>query len=323
MNKIVKLMAMVALLGATVASCNKSKTEPGVAGACLIDVDESFEKVMDQVIPVFEYIYPKASIIARYLPESQCIDSLMENKTSLIVTTQELTEQQERLLKAQQRNPRSTMIAVDAVAILANKDNPVDQLSVYDLTRILSGEITDWSQIDKGNRSGKIRVIFDYQGSSTISYLSNKLLDGGEIKGDVYAQESNPGVYEAVQKYPGAIGIIGVGWVSADMSKANMTAEELYNDTQKEDVTVTTFAPDVRVLPVAADGEVYGVQPYQAYIFDGSYPLVRKVFMIVTGSVNALENQFKTFVESFEGQKLMQTTGVVPGAMQPRIVQVE
>ncbi len=317
-------ITIVSIIALSLGSCGKKKDyEPAVSGTRIIAVDESFQNVMEQVIPVFEYQYPHAAIIARYLPENQCIDSLLEKKVDLIVATRTLRPDELNLLKAQERNARETMIAVDAVAILANKDNPIDQLSLYDLRKILKGEYTDWKQIDSRNKSGKISVIFDYQGSSTINYLSNELLDGQMPKGNIYAQNSNARVFEAVENLRGAIGIIGVSWVSSDLSKANMSAEELYNDSQIEDVTVTTFADNVRVLPIADDNEVFGVQPYQAYIYDGSYPLVRKVYMIVTGYLGSLQQAFFNFVTSFTGQKLMQTTGVVPGAIQPRIVQVE
>lgn len=316
--------AALAIAVLSLSSCGKNKNhEPAISGSTIIAVDESFRNVMEQVIPVFEFQYPHAAILARYLPEDDCIDSLLNKKVSLAVVTRTLTDQEHNLLKTQKRSARETMIAVDAIAILANKDNPVDQLSLFDLTKILKGEYTDWSQVDAGNKTGKISVVFDYQGSSTINYLSDKLLDGGDIQGDIYAQNSNAKVFEAVQKIPGAIGVVGVSWVSSDLSKAEMSAEELYNDSQKEDVTVTTFAEDVRVLPIAGDTEVYGVQPYQAYIYDGSYPLVRKIYMIVTGYTGSLQQAFYNFVTGFTGQKLMQTTGVVPGAIQPRIVQVE
>lgn len=316
----------IAALGiaAMLNSCGKSKDyEPAISGSEIIAVDESFQNVMEQVIPVFEFQYPHAAILARYLPENDCIDSLLNKSVNLIVVTRQLRPEELNLLKTQQRQARETLIAVDAVAILANKNNPIDQLSLFDLTKILKGEYTDWSQIDPDNKTGRIDVIFDYEGSSTINYLSDKLLDGGTLHGNIYAQNSNPKVFETVQKVPGALGVIGVSWVSSDLSKANMSAEEMYNDAQEDDVTVTTFAEDVRVLPIAGDNEVFGVQPYQAYIYDGSYPLVRKVYMIVTGYLGSLQQAFYNFVTGFTGQKLMQTTGVLPGAIQPRIVQVE
>lgn len=324
MKRLFIYSALVVAGALALTSCGKKKGyEKAISGSEIIAVDESFQNVMEQIIPVFEYQYPDAAILARYLPENNCIDSLLQKKVNLIVATRELNESELNLLKAQKRAVRTDLIAVDAVAILANKNNPVDQLSLYDLTKILKGEYTDWSQVDANNKSGKIEIIFDFKGSSTINYLRSTLLDNDTIGGLAYAQNSNPGVYEAVQTHPGALGIIGVSWISSDMSKANMSAEELYNDSQQEDVTVTSFAPDVHVLPIAGNTEVYGVQPYQAYIYDGQYPLVRKVYMIVTGSTNTLQQAFYNFVTSFVGQKLMQTTGVIPGAIQPRIVQVE
>lgn len=325
MKKYLAFASVAAVAVALLSSCGKKKDyQPAISGSEIIAVDESFQNVMEQVIPVFEFQYPDAAILARYLPEDDCIDSLMQRNVNLAVVTRQLNEVERNLMEKQGRPFREQMIAVDAVAILANKENTIDALSVYDLTKILRGEVTDWSEIDKGNRSGKITVVFDFQGSSTINYLSQTLLDGAYIEGNVYAQNSNAKVFEAVQRIPGAIGVVGVSWVSADMSKANMSAEELYADAQQDDdVMSTTFDDSVRVLPIVPLNEINGVQPYQAFIYDGQYPLVRKVFMIVTGYTGSLQQAFFNFVTSFAGQKLMATTGVLPGNIQPRIVQVE
>lgn len=323
MKSILKYTLMAAISVAAMSSCQPKKIEKSISGSAIIACDETFQKVMEQIIPVFEFQYPDAAIMARYMPEDECFDSLMNKNVNLIVANRELTASEKQLLEAQKRTPRETMIAVDAIAIICNDQNPIDQISVDQLRKILNGTYTDWSQLDSSNTTGEITVLFDYQGSSTINYLKRELLDGADIRGNVFAQNSNARVFDDVQKLRGAIGIIGVSWVSSDMSKANMTAEELYNDSQVEEVTTTTFSPEVKVLPVAKEGEVYGYQPYQAYIYDGSYPLVRKVYMIVTGYTGSLQQAFYAFVTGFTGQKLIQTTGVLPGAITPRIVQVE
>lgn len=306
---------------AITSSCQK-KGKDGVEGIAVVCVDESFQNVMKQLVPVFEFTNDKAYVAPYYLPERECVDSLINGTTDLIIIPRKLTDKEFNYLDKAKRSPRQERIAVDAVAILANKANTTDQLSLYELRKILKGEYTDWSQIDPKSTLGEISIVFDYDGSSTITYLRDKLLDGGEITGKAYAQESNAKVFDIVQKMPGAIGVVGVSYVAQDMSTANLTTEQLTRELEKESVSNTEFASEVRVMPIADDNEVYGYQPYQAYIYDGKYPLVREIYAIATGYKGSVAQAFYVFCTSFQGQKLMLTTGVVSGYIQPRIVEV-
>lgn len=294
------------------------------AGVTVMACDESFQRIMEQEIEVYEYQYQNASILSRFLPEQQCIDSLLYTaNTKLAVTSRPLTDTEMRYLEVRNRNPRSTMIAVDAIAIIANPENPVSYITTSDLGKILSGEITEWKWVEPGNKSGKINIVFDYNGSSTVSYMRDSIMNGREFGKNVYAQNSNAKVVEIVAKTKGALGIIGVSWISADLNGTRLTTEQLSEATQKSDTTNIGFIPDVKVLAVAGEGQLEPKKPYQAYIFDGSYPLFRPIYLTVTGYTNAPQSGFYTYVTGFAGQKLIQMAGALPAAMRPRIVNVQ
>ncbi|MDD6007592.1 MAG: phosphate ABC transporter substrate-binding protein, partial [Bacteroidales bacterium] len=61
-------------------------------------------------------------------------------------------------------------------------------------------------------------------------------------------------------------------------------------------------------------------KPYQAYIYDGSYPLYRPIYAICAGVMGSLPHGFFSFVTGFNGQKIIQQTGVLPATIQPRMV---
>lgn len=320
------LYALLICAAATtvMTSCNKNRSsDTSTSGTEVIACDESFQKIMEQEINVFEYNNPKAYILPRYIPESDCIDSIVNCKVRVAVTTRELTQAEIDRIKAQRRTPQSTRIAVDAIAVIANPENPVEELTIPDLKKILSGEISQWDKVEPYNKSGKINIVFDYARSSTVSSIKRDVMQGQEFGDNVFAQNSNAKVFETVSKMKGALGIIGVSWVSSDLSKAELSTEELSRTLERNDTTVTTFATDVKVLAIAPEGKLKGVKPYQAYIYDGSYPLVRSVYITTTGVGGSLALGFTNFIRSFQGQKLIQQTGVLPGTMQPRMVQIE
>lgn len=326
LRKIHEIVLSTTVGAIVLTACGNRSTEATdtpTSGTAVIACDESFQRIMEQEIDVFEFSYPKAFILARYIPENDCIDSIVNGKVRLAVTTRELTQTETEYMKSKGRTPRTTRIAVDAIAVIANPNNPIEDLTVSDLRRILSGEITAWDKVEPFNNSGDINIVFDNARSSTVNCIKDLVMDGTKFGNNVYAQNSNARVFETVSEMKGALGIIGVSWISSDLSKADLTTEELARSLEKNDTTVTTFSSDIKVLSVAGPDKLTGVKPYQAYIYDGSYPLFRSVYMISTAAQGSLAKGFANFVTGFAGQKLIQQTGILPGAMHPRIVQVE
>ena len=68
------------------------------------------------------------------------------------------------------------------------------------------------------------------------------------------------------------------------------------------------------------DDDIKAYKPYQAYIYDGSYPLFRSIYMITTAANGSIAHGFYSFVTGFKGQKIIQMTGILPATVQPRMV---
>lgn len=298
------------------------KGNTSTSGVVVMACDASFESVMEQEIEVFEYVYPNASILSYYTDEKACVDSLLFGSARIAVVSHELTKEQTDVLKDKRHFAKTKKIAVDAIAIIVNPDNPIENLSMKDLSEILSGKITEWNDLYP-SKLGKIQVIFDHSGSSVVKYMSDSLLNGSPFADNVYAAESMRGVFDAVKERRNAIGLVGVSWISADLKTAELTAEERVKTLEADDTTATTFTDDVKVLAMRRNNSTVAYKPYQAYIFDGSYPLYRSVYMINTGASGSLANGFFAFVTSFRGQKLMMSTGVLPATVHHRMVSVD
>lgn len=321
MRKFLRILSMVAV-ALLVASCGGNTQKGTTSTLTSIVCDDSFENIMAQEVDVYEYIYPNANVIPIYTNERAAIDSLMQFKTKAIVVSRELNEQEKSYMKRNDRNVRTSKIAVDAIALIVNPENPIEILSKKEISEILSGEVTEWNQIEP-NKTGKIQVVFDHEGSSTVQYMRDSLLNGKTFGSNVYAQNSNDEVFEAVQKHKGAIGIIGVSWISTDMRSADITAESRAKSLEKQDTTVSSFDTRVKVLKVRRDNELEACKPYQAYIFDGSYPLFRSIYMITTANNGTPAHAFYSFVTGFRGQKIIQMTGILPATVQPRMVSLK
>lgn len=332
MNKYITL-SILALLG-IVSSCNTEiKKGEYAKGSATIFCDEGFKNILDEEIEVFEYSYPESSIIPFYVSESAAIDSLLEDKTQAIIVTQELTKDQIKYMKSKyKRVVRTNCIAVDAVALITNKENPVAQLSLEDVKDIITGKISKWSQLAV-NDSADIKLVFDNAGSSTVSYLKEKFLSPGQKISDnknAFAQETNSQVFDIVKKDKNAIGIISVSWLGDDLSNAkNVPLDKRMEDYQQENDTIASeLTTEVNILKISNptaqnDFSPIGYKPYQAYIFSGEYPLFRKVYMISTASNSTVLHSFYSFVTGFVGQKIITKTGILPYHYPQRVVSLK
>lgn len=319
--------AAFAALAVGLASCGKKDKTATDASAAIVpfSCDASFENIMQQEVDVFEFIYPDISIMPEYIDEHACIDSLLNFHSKVAVTSRLLTDEEVSYLKSHKRQVRQQRIAVDALALIVNPANNIDQISVKELTEILSGRETEWNNVWPNDGLGRIEVVFDHQGSSTVEYMRDSLLAGGKLGDNVFAQKKPEEVFKAVAANKNAIGVIGVSWISTDMATTNMSTEQRVAALKSDSVPSAPeqkFKQEVKVLKVSGPDQVNAYAPFQYYIYSGEYPLTRSIYMICTGAGGTSAHKFYTYVTSFQGQKLIQSTGVLPNIIYTQNVEV-
>jgi len=306
-------------------SCSKSKpTNTSTKGIAKINCDESFRNILDQEIEVFEYTYPEASIMPRYMDEAAALDSLMHKHCDLIITSRDLTDDQRHNLKLQGRAYRSRKIAVDAVAIIVNNANDIPELSMQDLEDIFTGKVTRWGEVHPTSlKRDSIKIVFDDSGSGVMHYIKDKFLKGGKWGPNVYAQHSTEEVFKAVEGRKNAIGFVGVSWISANMKGPERTIEEKVTDLRdKNEVSAISFTDRIKVMSIRGPEQITGCKPYQAYINDGTYPLYRVIWAIDASAGGTLDHGFYSFLTGVIGQKIILQTGILPAAEPVRTVEV-
>ena len=183
-----------------------------------------------------------------------------------------------RALKDDEKNDvDGTVIALDGIAIIVNKDSKVEDLTVDQLKQMFTGEITNWSEV--GGDDGEIVLVGREAGSGT--------RDGFESIVDVkdsckYAQEltATGAVISAVEANPLAIGYASLSAVG---------------DTVKA-VTVG------------------GVECSEETVKDGSYEVLRPFVFVTNDSVtlSAQAQAFFDFATSADAADLIRTAGAVP-----------
>ena len=261
--------------------------------------DESFSPIIEEAREVFEHTYPKATIKPIYTNELDGINMLMERKVWLTVASKRLRESQIKNLKDRKYVARCIPIAYDGLALIVNNENPDTCISIKDIKRVLVGEVTKWSEVYPNSKLGDFDVVFDNAKSSTVHFCIDSILGGKPISSPkVEAVKKSAEVINYVSAHKNAIGIIGSNWL---------------NDAR--DSTNVTFKKNIRVVSVSRLDEATPMnswKPYQYYIYNGNYPLVRTIYAICTDPRQGLPWGFCNFLQSPIGQKIFFKAGLLP-----------
>jgi phosphate transport system substrate-binding protein len=237
--------------------------------------------------------------------EREALAALLDDSVRLITMTRRLTDAEKNRILQNQLNCNETHIAVDAIAFVVNKNNPDSILTTDNIRSILTGEVTQWSELIPGSKLGKIQVIFDNRNSSTVRYAIDSICAPQPLYNGVSAVENSLQVIDEVSHRRNAIGVIGAGWVNA-LDTAQVSVRD-------------------RVVPVrvkkSPDAQPFG--PFQAYIASADYPYFRSIYLINTESHNGLCTGFTIFVAGQRGQKIFEKSNISPARIEERVINLK
>lgn len=184
--------------------------------------------------------------------------------------------------------PVEHVVALDALAIVVHPSNPVDQLTISQLSDIYTGRITRWNQVGGENRP--IVLLSRETNSGTHVFFLEQVVRRGNADGselfsrDTLLLPSSEGISVEVRQNPNAIGYDGLGYVT----------------------------PDQKIVAVARDENGPYIYPGIEAALDGSYPLSRPLYMYSRGEPTDVIREYLDWIQSDEGQVIVESLGFVP-----------
>ena len=194
---------------------NNTSRETPTEGKVKIGVDESFRLLMETEVFTFSVLYKYSKITPLYKNEYDVINDFMNDSVRTIVTATKLTKNQTDYLIGKSFVPRTTVIAIDAVAFIVNVNNPDSLIQIDKIKQVFAGNITNWKDINIKNKLGKVEVVFDNTKSANTRYFMERL-NLKKFPDNCYSANTNDSVIDYVEKNKNAIGIISVNWISAN-----------------------------------------------------------------------------------------------------------
>ena len=236
----------------------------------------------------YRAVRPQVSIAVTGGGTGTGIAALMNGTVDIANASRRMKEDEIAAARAQGVDPVEHTIAIDALAVIVNLENPVGELTIGQLSDIFTGRIANWR--DVGGRDAQIVLVSRETNSGTHVYFLEEVVRRGDKKAkDVFAPEtllmpSSVGITSEVRRNPNAIGYDGLGYV---------TAEE-------------------KVIAVAAEpGQPY-VMPSVASAADGTYPLSRALYMYTAGAPTGEIAAYLGWIVGPAGQEIVRKLGFVP-----------
>jgi len=187
------------------------------------------------------------------------------------------------------REPLEHQVAIDALAVIVHRRNPVSALTIPQLADIFTGRVRNWREL--GGLDGPIVPVSRETNSGTHVYFLERVVRGGDDGNrDILAPHallmpSSVGITSEVRRNPNAIGYDGLGYVSPEHE---------------------------RILAIAQTAAGPFVMPSSATASDGTYPLSRPLFMEADRHPPAAVAAYLAWIVGPEGQALVDDLGFVP-----------
>ena len=283
-NKIVPFLFGVGLVLIGIYSCkgDSDTKETILTGSTSILVDESVLPIIEDQVAVFESQY-NATIKLLPQSEKESVQSFVNNKTRTIILSRKLNKVEKAIFKNKKITPLETPFAIDAIALIKNK-NTKD--SIQDISEIVA--------FLKGNPTKIKGLVFDNANSSTTRYFLE--LAGLKSMPDagVFSFKTNEEVIRYVSQNEGMIGVVGVNWIF------------------QPSPSIKKILKKITVLSIKDKNTNGYVYPSQENIATRKYPLARVLYIINCQGFEGLGIGFASFISGEIGQRIILKSGLAP-----------
>ena len=273
----------------SLAACRPAEGDPGVSGVAIQNVgSDTIVNLALAWAEAYQEAHPEIRIAVTGGGSGTGIAGLINGTVDIANASRQMKAEEVEKARANGISPVEHVIASDAIAIVVHPSNPVDRLTLQQLSDIFSGKITNWSEV--GGEDRPIVLLSRESNSGTHVYFLEEVVRLGEKENktlfspDTLLMPSSEGISAEVRQNPNAIGYDGLGYVT----------------------------PDQKTIAVAANPDGLFVQPSIETVNRGTYPIARDLYMYTAGEPEGAIAEYLDWIRSPEGQVIVGELGFVP-----------
>ena len=270
----------------------------GISGNLSSVGSDTLANLMTLWAEEFNRAYPNVNIQIQAAGSSTAPPALTEGTSNLGPMSREMKDDElEAFEDKYGYKPTAIPVAIDALAVLVNKDNPVKGLTMEQVDAIFSstnkcgGEksIETWGDAGVAAWGSKSIQLYGRNSvSGTYGYFKEHALCKGDFKNNVNEQPGSASVVQSVTSSVNGIGYSGMGYTTSG----------------------------VKMVPLAKKGSKTFVEATPENAIAGTYPLTRYLYVYVNKKPNQplapLDNEFIKMVLSKTGQQVVIKDGYIP-----------
>jgi phosphate transport system substrate-binding protein len=214
--------------------------------------------------------------------------ALINGTADIANASRKIKDEETQNAQANGIEPYEIEIARDAIAVIVHPENPVQQLTLQQISDIYSGQITNWQAVGGEDRP-IVRLSRESNSGTHVYFLEEVVRLGKKDDKTLFSQDtlllpSSEGIIAEVRQNPNAIGYDGLGYIT----------------------------PEVKTLAIAPkDGGEY-VKPSIETVNNGKYPIARPLFMYTPGEPQGEVKTYLDWILGPAGQQIVGELGFVP-----------
>jgi phosphate transport system substrate-binding protein len=271
----------------------------GVSGNLSSVGSDTLANLMTLWAEDFKRVYPNVNIQIQAAGSSTAPPALTEATSSLGPMSRKMKSKEIAAFEDRYGyKPLAVPVAIDALAVYVNKDNPIEGMTIPEVDAIFSStrkcghdnDVSSWGDLGMGAdwKKRNIQIYGRNSVSGTYGYFKKKALCKGDYKNNVNEQPGSASVVQSVSTSLNGIGYSGIGYKTSG----------------------------VRAVPLAKKAGKDFVDATPENAVKGAYPLSRFLYVYVNKHPNKelapLEKEFLKLVLSQQGQKVVVKDGYIP-----------
>jgi len=216
------------------------------------------------------------------------ITSLINGTVDIANASRAIKPEEIKAAEANGIEPVEHVIARDAIAVIVNPQNPVDELTLDQISRIYRGEITNWKELGGEDRP-IVRLSRETNSGTHVYFLEAVVRLGNSNDKTIFSPltlllPSSEGIISEVASNPNAIGYDGLGYVT----------------------------DEVKMIAVSRGKDQPYVLPSIQSVNDQSYPIARDLYMYSRQDSSQAVLDYLEWILSAEAQQIVADLGFVP-----------
>lgn len=216
------------------------------------------------------------------------ISSLINNTVDIANASRQIKAEEISAAEDNGVYPLEHIIARDAIAVIVNPENPINRLTLQQISDIYTAKINNWSELGGEDRP-IVRLSRETNSGTHVYFLEAVIRLGSKEDKTIFSADtlllpSSEGIIAEVRDNPNAIGYDGLGYITSD----------------------------VKVLKISKDPDSDYVFPSIETVNSNLYPISRDLYMYTNGNPEKFIQDYLDWILSEDGQLVVLELGFVP-----------